>query len=118
MDAIEERFAADFAPWALTLPPGATEARAPGLVEGSGWRIRYVFGSDDRGNYLDYLASHRMTNARHVRLRAAGEAESLPCTHEMFAWDGTPDGKARAEAEYRAHNSRIGEMLRAKGLAD
>ncbi len=118
MDAIEEQFAADFATWDLTLPPDATAARTPGCVEGSGWRIRYVFGSDDGGDYLDYLASHRMTNARHVRLRATGEAESLPCYHEMFVWDGTPEAKARAEAEYRAHNGRIGEMLKRKGLAD
>lgn len=118
MDAIETHFAADFAPWSLTLPPGVTEARTPGCVEGSGWRIRYVFGSDEGGDFLDYLASHRMTNARHVRLRATGETEDLPCTHEMFAWDGTPEAKVQAEAEYRAHNRRIGEMLKRKGLAD
>ncbi len=115
MDGFAARFAADFG--GLKLPPGVAEACAPGLVDGAGWRIRYVFGRDDRSSLLDYLASHRMTNPLHGRLRATGEAASLPCTHEMLARDGTPESKERAEAEYRAHNRRIGEMLTRKGLA-
>ena len=40
--------------------------------------IWHLFGSDDRGGYLEYYASHRMTDDRHVRLREDGSVEHLP----------------------------------------
>ena len=78
MRSIEERFGRTFAPWGITLPPEAVQARRRGKLVEDGWAIWYLFGEDERGAHLDYYASHRMTDYRHVRLREGGPAESLP----------------------------------------
>ena len=118
MDRIERAFADYFEPWSLVLPEGATAEEKPGIVVGQGWRVRYIFGSDEQGKYLDFLGSHRMTNERHVRLRASGEDEGLPTVQEGYVWNGTEEDRQRAEAEYLAYNRQIGKMLREKGLMD
>ena len=113
---IETLFAHYFQAWGLRLPPDAIASRSPGEVEGAGWHVRWVVAPD--GSHLDMLASHRMTNTRHVRLRADGEMEDLPCYHELVIWN-EEEGETREEAAAanQAHNRRIGEMRRAKGLA-
>lgn len=118
MDKIEKAFADYFKHWSLVLPEGATAEEEPGVVVGRGWHIRYIFGNDEQGKYLDFLGSHRMTNERHVRLRASGEVEGLPAIQEWYVYDGTEEDRQRAEAEYFAYNRQIGEMLRQKGLMD
>ena len=117
MTEIERLFAEQFRPWGLVLPEGATERGEPGDTEGAGWSVRYVWGDDDRGRYLDYVADHRMTNQRHVRLRETGETESLPAVHDGYVSDGTEADRRRAEAEYVARNRRVYAALRRKGLA-
>ena len=118
MTEIERLFADQFRPWGLALLEGAAERGEPGRVGGAGWSVRYVWGDDDRGRYLDYVADHRMTNQRHVRLRETGEKESLPAIHDGFVSDGTEADGRRAEAEYTARNQRVYASLRRKGLAD
>ena len=86
LSGIEKAFADYFKHWSLVLPEGATAKEESGVVVGQGWHIRYVFGSDEQGKYLDFLGSHRMTNERHVRLRASGEAEGLPATQDWYVW--------------------------------
>jgi hypothetical protein len=116
--AIETLFADYFKHWGLELPAGAVERKEPGEVRGEGWTIRYVFGSDERGDYLDFLATHRMTNERHRRLRETGEAEGLPSPWDFYAYDGTEPDRRRKEAEYFAHNRQVYDLLREKGLMD
>ncbi len=118
MNGIEKAFADYFKPWSPVLPEAVTAEEEPGVFVGQGWHIRYVFGSDEQGEYLDFLGSHRMTNQRHVRLRAGGEVEGLPTIREMFVYGGTEEDRQRAEAEYFAYNRQVGEMLREKGLMD
>ena len=113
-------FAEYFAHWQITLPPGHVERRERGHVSGSGWSIAYLFGSDERGEYLDFYATHRMTNERHERLYADGGSESLPAPlpFMVFPPNATPEDKARIEREYYAHNQQVGALLRAKGFYD
>ena len=92
----------------LVLPKGAAAEEEPGVVVGQGWHIRYIFGSDEEGKYLDFLGSHRMTNQRHIRLRASGEVEGLPAPQEWFLWNGSEEDRQRAESEYLAYNRQIG----------
>ena len=66
--------------------------------------------------YLDYYASHRMTDDRHVRLREDGPAEHLPTIHTFLVRSRNPEEDARLEAEYLEHNRRVGRMLREKGF--
>jgi hypothetical protein len=72
MNHIAQAFREDFAHWDLEIPPELLASRAPGYIQAAGWLIQFVFGSDSRGEYLDYYASHRLTDDSHVRLYANG----------------------------------------------
>src|SRR5579862_2110646 len=77
-----DAFERDFARWGLQLPADATDARRGGQIRQAGWSIRYNFGQDIRGEYLDYYASPRDVQVDppgddwHVRLYASGERAS------------------------------------------
>ena len=116
MRSIEVRFGRTFAPWGLPLPPEDVRERRRGKITGGGWAIWYLFGEDERGGYLDYYASHRMTDDRHVRLREDGPAESLPTIETFLIRSRDPEEDARLKAKYLEHNRRIGRMLRDKGF--
>jgi hypothetical protein len=65
------------------LPPDHIEERRQGKLVAAGWAIWYLFGEDELGEYLDYYASHRMTNDRHIRIREDGTEECLPTVSTM-----------------------------------
>ena len=54
MKNIESKFNATFAHWGIRLPAGAVEQRERGKIVQTGWAIWYLFGSDEKGEYLDY----------------------------------------------------------------
>ena len=117
---IARLFAEYFAHWQITLPPEDVAGRRRGQASGSGWRITYLFGADERGEYLDFYATHRMTNERHERIYADGHSESLPAPlpFMVFPANATPEDKERIQREYYEHNREIGALLRAKGFYD
>jgi hypothetical protein len=78
MDTAAELFNRDFSRWAIRLPPEDVAHRHRGRINQEGWAIWYLFGTEDRGEYLDYYAAHRMTDDRHIRIYASGEREDLP----------------------------------------
>jgi hypothetical protein len=112
----EHRFNRQFAHWQIRLPPMDVEHRRSGKIVQAGWAIWYRFGKDDEGEYLDYYASHRMTNDRHVRLRASGATESLPAILGMRFCSDDPVEDARLEKEYHAHNMEVNRILEEKGF--
>ncbi len=116
MREIEERFRRTFAHWGITLPPEDVEARRRGKIVEGGWAIWYLFGEDGRGGYLDYYASHRMTEDRRVRLREDGRAEPLPTIRRLRIASQGPEEDAQLKAQYLEHNLRVGRMLKKKGF--
>ncbi len=118
MSHIAAEFASYFATWGIELPAADLAARRRGSVSAAGWSIQYLFGADAQGKYLDFYATHRMTNERHLRIYASGTIEYLPTMHEftVFPAAASPEDKARIEQEYYAHNRAIGALLRAKGF--
>ncbi len=82
----------------------------------SGWAIWYLFGEDKRGEYLDYYASHRMTDDRHVRIWEDGGTESLPTLGTFRIASQDPEEDTRLKAEYLENNRRVGRMLKEKGF--
>lgn len=109
LSIIRSRFARYFAHWGIELPERAVAERKRGELLQAGWSVRWLLGSDDKGEYLDFYARHRMTNDRHLRLHENGEVTGLEAL-----WDPlVPVGK---EAEYYARNRRVGRMLKAKGF--
>ena len=100
MRRIEERFRLAFAPWGIALRPEHVSERKRGKIVASGWAIWYLFGEDERGEYLDYYASDRMTDDRHVRVREDGSQEPLPVINTFRVVSGDKRENARLEAEW------------------
>ena len=107
MDKIEACFNARFAASSIRMPSENIAQRKRGKVIKAGWAIRYLFGSDASGEYLDYYASHRMTNDRHVRIHADGRCESLPAFQDFRLTSEDPEEKARLDAKYYAEDKRV-----------
>jgi hypothetical protein len=109
-------FAESFAFWDICLPHDEVVLRRRGKILKAGWAIWYLFGSDGKGEYLDYYASHPMTNDRHVRIYADGREENLPVISPCHEESKNPWKNAQLEAEYYARNQQVGAMLEAKGF--
>jgi len=118
LDAIATVFNNQFAGWDIELTPDAILLGKRGTIGNRGWRIHYLVDSDEVGEiFLEYYATHRMTNDRHVRIHTSGRAESLPAIQEMYMYKPEiPGDEERAEADYREHNKRIAEELKDEGL--
>lgn len=116
MHRIEARFRESFSHWRLQLPRAAVKNRRRGKIVEAGWTIWYLFGSDESGEYLDYYASHRMTNDSHARIYADGRVEGLESLWEMRQSSNDPDEDARLENEFWEHNERVAKLLEAKGF--
>lgn len=116
MDRAVDQFSRDFSNWAIRLPPEAVAQRRRGRINAEGWAIWYLFGVDDRGEYLDYYAAHRMTDDRHVRIYAGGEREYLPTIQSFRACSDDPAEDGRLDAEFTAENQRVAGLLEAKGF--
>lgn len=69
-------FAETFARWGIEIEPDALR-RGRGQVNESGGNISFVTGSENGQDYLEYYATHRMTDDRHVRIWASGKTEVL-----------------------------------------
>ena len=116
LDQIESAFNRAFDHWDICLPPEAIASRQAGRIVKSGWTVWYAFGADDGGEYLDYYASHRMTNDRHVRLHADGRVEGLEAVIDMHVVPEDPEEAAQAQADFYARNRAVRRLLDAKGF--
>lgn len=113
---IEAGFNASFAQWQIRLPAAAIASRRRGRIQQAGWLIWYLFDTDEQGEYLDYYASHRLSDDLHVRMRADGGREDLPALRRGFYTSRNPGEAARLEAECYAQNQLVAELLAAKGF--
>lgn len=114
---IESRFAAYFANWNLRLPRNAAALEEPGTVADDGWVVRYVFGSHRGEPYLEFYATHRMTDDRRVCIWGSGMTRSLETLRTMFAYrPEIPGDQERAARENRDLNVRITGELDELGL--
>ena len=116
---IEGVFADYFSNWDIRLPTESIQERQPGEIQSHGWNIQYKFGTDDEGRgYLDFYASHRMTNDRHERIYTTGEIKGLPATKEMIIYppNATESQKDQARREQLEHNREVWKELRRKGF--
>lgn len=104
MDKRIQEFNRYFANWNIVLPSDAEERYSRGRIRSRGWSIKFAFGEDGDGKFLDFYAGNRMTNDRHMRLRENGDAEWL---------SAYPDVLVRASQEYV---DSVTELLEAKGL--
>ena len=77
-----------------------------------------MFGENGRGNYLEFYATHRMTNDRHVRIYSTGETEYLPAILGMVIYPAKASDKEKKEVKekYLSHCQSVREMLKEKGF--
>jgi len=116
MEKATKQFSQDFSNWSIRLPQEDVAQRRRGRINAEGWAIWYLFGIDDRGEYLDYYAAHRMTDDRHVRIYSGGEREDLPTIQSFRACSDDPAEDERLDAEFTAENQRVAALLEAKGF--
>jgi hypothetical protein len=116
VNGIKSQFDDYFAHWRIKLPLEDVADRQRGEIFKAGWTIWYVFGSDERGEFLDFYASHRMSEDSHVRLYADGTSEYLPSIKGLRICADDPQEDKRLEAEYLEENKRVSELLESKGF--
>ena len=114
---IKSTFDTYFARWSIVLPDESITARSRGELRQSGWIITYLFGRAGEREYLDFYASHRMTNDRHLRIYGDGEVVQLEAIQDMYGWKPDALGaQEEAERAYVEHNRRVAKQLRDKGF--
>lgn len=113
---IANTFAQQFAHWKIIIPENDLKDRSNGYIQEAGWLIQYCFGMDETGEYLDYYATHRMTNDRHVRIYADGKKKNLPALSSMRLVSKDPIEDKQLKEEYYEHNHKVVELLAEKGF--
>lgn len=83
---------------------------------GHGDTVRYLFGQDDHGEYLDYYLRHRLAGDQHVRIREDGSTEDLDVVPNWRACADAPAEDARLQTWYVEEVNRISRMLDANGF--
>ena len=118
MARIEEIFPEYFEKWRIRLPEEAVRSRQRGEIRSHGWHIQYLFGEDDQGEFMDFYATLRMTNDRHVRIYARGELVYLPSyqEHMIFPAEASEEEEQRIQEEYYRYNWSVSEELKKKGF--
>lgn len=109
----------DFAASKVHLPKNDVRTGRAGRISKRGWSIHYLFSHEDcEQPYLDYYASHRMTNDRHVRVFADGKKEYLPALDDFRFCSDNPKEDAALQKEHQQRTQQLLEMLKEKGFAD
>jgi len=111
MKAIQDIFSKHFAHWQITLPEENVRKKESGYIQNAGWLIKFCFGKDEKGEYLDYYAAHRMTDDRYVRIYENGKEIDLPALLSFRRLSEDPEEDQKLEEEYSRHNREIGRML-------
>ncbi len=119
MNKIEEIFSDCFEKWNIQLPVDALQSGQAGNIQSHGWLIQYKFGSNERGIYLDFYASNKMTNDQHWRIYESGEMEPLPAYLEMitvYPPNATEEEKEEIRLKNRLHDEEVTKLLKKKGF--
>ena len=116
LSKIKQNFDEYFSAWDIFLPESDLLNFSPGKIVKSGWAIWYLFGEDEKGPFLDYYSSHRMTNDYHCRLYADGTKEELPALADFYVTTNEASADQAAKARYLSRNDEICQMLIEKGF--
>lgn len=111
LSRLEESFARHFEHWQIFLPVDDCQHRRAGSIHRKGWTINYQFGHQGEREFIDYFATHRMTNDRLVRIWEDGTTESLGYCQPFYT-----AGDEEARQAYLEHNRRFYQMVEEKGL--
>jgi hypothetical protein len=117
-ERVAEAFNAYFANFDIRIRPEEVVPGSRRAIGKRGWRITYRVDPDDAGfPSLEFYATHRMTNDRHVRIWADGHVDHLDAIHEFYSYDPKiPGSEEAAREEYMRHNQAIARHLHGRGL--
>ena len=116
MNVLEREFNSIFEPFDICLPADFIASQESGRIVKGGWTVWFTFGKEGEADYLDYYASHRMTNDRHVRLHADGRRESLDVVESLHSVPTDPKEADQAKEKFYARNRAVRRMLDKKGF--
>jgi hypothetical protein len=113
LENIKRVFDEEFRRWDITLPEDELLERGKGSIAKAGWSINYRFGVEDGTEYVEYFASHRMTNDTLKRIYEDGRREVVGYC-QVFHAANDPE----AERNYFAHNREFYEEVKSRGLLE
>jgi hypothetical protein len=115
--SIIERFKEIHEGWDIDIqpPPEGPSFGAIHQPQGSGL-IRYVFGNDERGRFLEYYSFHRIWGDSHRRIYATGDIEGLDTLGTSYVTTGDPEKDGAARDQLHAFNQRLLAELEEAGL--
>ncbi len=113
---IPETFRGLSAPHRLSLPRRVMTSRSAGAIAKKGWLIQYLFGKDEKGEYLDVYTSHRHPGENHVRLRPDGSIEQLEVLGSIYFCSDDPAEQKKLEEDFYRKNREIARRLVEKGF--
>lgn len=93
---------------AIESPPGGPRSGFARQKGGSGL-VRYVFGEDERGGFLEFYSFHRIWGDLHARIYDDGTAEPLDILETTIA---PTDDAAEYKREVEAQNLRNQRLLK------
>lgn len=108
---VKEVFDERFRKWGIRLPDEDLQQRRRGKIQKDGWNINYHFGSEDGEEYIEYFASHRMTNDTLNRIYEDGTTKLVGYCQEFYLADNP-----QAEEEYQEHNRNFYSRVEELGL--
>jgi hypothetical protein len=115
---ITKTFNAYFRNWKIELSPQDLQPGERRSLTERGWRIHYLVDVDHDGElFLEFYATHRMTNDRHILISSRGTMKHLDALTSMVFYDPKVGGeKERASRRNIEHNQKVAAALEAKAL--
>jgi hypothetical protein len=104
-------FDARFAPWQVELPAADLANRRRGTIRQNGWTIHYRFDRENDREFIEYFASHRMTNDTLQRIYSDGEYALVAACQEFY-----DEGNPSAYQAYLTTNRRFYTLVHDLGL--
>ena len=111
MDLIKQTFDKQFAYWEIVFPEESLRDRSSGSLQHRGWTINYRFDSEDGEEFLEYFATHRMTNDTLYRIYVDGRREIVDEAQEFYQV-----GNEKAKQAYFDNNQKFYNLVRERGL--
>lgn len=125
LNLIQKNFAEFFSYFGHTLPEENVRLRQRGQIGGEddgdygyGDVVRYLFGRNERGEYLDFYCRHRTAGDQHWRIFEDGGTEQLEVPTSWRSSSKDPEEDARLQEAFYTENTRIYKLLRNKGFED
>jgi hypothetical protein len=115
---IVDGFNAYFRKFGIRIPAADVMVGGHGRIAKRGWLIAYRIDPDDAGKpSLEFYATHRMTDDRHLRIRADGDFERLRTIHGGYGYKPeVPGSEEAARDAYLRHNREVVKELLGRGL--